>query len=426
MSTAMSSSPDPRGPDATVTDLASAAVLGALLWDPRRVQDVMDWLEPADFPHPMHRAVYATLVGLVAAGEPVNLLELPATLASGRFHDVHVDPGRPGPLGAAGLHTLLSFTPATPRAETHDGQHHSEHVRYGQLVLEDSVRRQVHAAGVRLEQHAREAIVAVDGDPSLPGYEATASAIARLEPVLDTIERHLEHLNARLDRPAGGDAAPGPDPAATQRARSTAARRGDGQAPVDLQRAELAVIGGCLAAPDLRRTALIMLTPDDFTTPRIAATWTALTTLAGRGEPVDFVLLAAAVQRHGTSGNGAQGMTPAELFRLAQRGDRGLGNRAVQTVARAALCRAMSAAQVQIAAAAADPTLAARHVIQDARTSLRRAQATARRLLGEPEAAASSSRRTPAVAAPINTAAGTPRSVRSSAPPTPVPVYRHR
>jgi hypothetical protein len=42
----------------------------------------------------------------------------------------------------------------------------------------------------------------------------------------------------------------------------------------------------------------------------------------------------------------------------------------VQTVARAALRRAMSAAQVQIAAAAADPTLAARHVIQDARTSL--------------------------------------------------------
>ena len=276
----MSSSPDPRGPDATVTDLASAAALGALLWDPRRVRDVMDWLEPADFPHPMHRAVYATLVGLVAAGEPVNLLELPATLASGRFHDVHVDPGRPGPLGAAGLHTLLSFTPATPRAETHDGQHHSEHVRYGQLVLQDSVRRQVHAAGVRLEQHAREAIVAVDADPSLPGYEATASAIARLEPVLDTIERHLEHLNARLDRPAGGDAAPGPDPAAAQRARSAAARGGDGQAPVDLQRAELAVIGGCLAAPDVRRTALVMLTPDDFTTPRIAATWTALSTLA--------------------------------------------------------------------------------------------------------------------------------------------------
>ena len=79
-----------------------------------------------------------------------------------------------------------------------------------------------------------------------------------------------------------------------------------------------------------------MLTPDDFTTPRIAATWTALTTLAGRGEPVDFVLLAAAVQRHGTSRNGAQGMPPAELFRLAQRGDRGLGHRAVQTVARAA------------------------------------------------------------------------------------------
>src|SRR3954454_4838734 len=98
MSTAVSSSPDPRGPDATVTDLASAAVLGGLLWDPRRVRDVIGSLEPADFPHPMHRAVYATLGGLVAAGEPVILLHHPATLGSGRFHDVHVDPGRPGPL----------------------------------------------------------------------------------------------------------------------------------------------------------------------------------------------------------------------------------------------------------------------------------------------------------------------------------------
>ena len=107
-------SPDPRGPDATVADLASAAVLGAVLWDPRRLREVMDWLEPDDFLHPVHRAIYATVTGLVAAGEPVNLMRLPAALASGRFHEVHVDPSEPGPLGAAGLHTFLAFTPATP------------------------------------------------------------------------------------------------------------------------------------------------------------------------------------------------------------------------------------------------------------------------------------------------------------------------
>ena len=278
----MSSSPDPRGPDATVTDLASAAVLGALLWDPRRVQEVMDWLEPADFPHPMHRAVYATLVGLVAAGEPVNLLELPATLASGRFHDVHVDPGRPGPLGAAGLHTLLSFTPATPRAEkprrtTSQRTRPLRPARARGLGTPPGTRRRGAPRAACPRGHRRRR-----RGPRLPGYEATASAIARLEPVLDTIERHLEHL--KTTRPScRRRRRTGSGPRGPQRARSTEARGGDGQAPVDLQRAELAVIGGCLAAPDVRRTALVMLTPDDFTTPRIAATWTALTTLAGRG-----------------------------------------------------------------------------------------------------------------------------------------------
>jgi hypothetical protein len=88
----------------TVADFASAAVLGAVLWDPRRLREVMDWLEPDDFLHPVHRAVYATVSGLVAAGEPVDLMRLPAVLASGRFHEVHVDAREPGPLGAAGLH----------------------------------------------------------------------------------------------------------------------------------------------------------------------------------------------------------------------------------------------------------------------------------------------------------------------------------
>ena len=117
----------------------------------------------------------------------------------------------------------------------------------------------------------------------------------------------------------------------------------------------------------------------------MAATWTALTALAARGDPIDFVLLAAAVARHATTTGGVPGLAPAELFRLAERGDPGIGARAVQTVARASLRRAMAAAQHQLAAAAADPTLAAEQVIRDARSSLRRAQATARRLLGEAE-----------------------------------------
>ena len=264
-------SPDPRGPDATVADLASAAVLGAVLWDPRRLREVMDWLEPDDFLHPVHRAIYATVTGLVAAGEPVNLMRLPAALASGRFHEVHVDPSEPGPLGAAALHTLLAFTPATPpRGGRYDEQPRSEHVRYAQLVLEASVRRQVHAAGVRIAQHAREAIDVVDDSPTPPVYATVAAAVEKLGPVLDTIERHLQHLADRLDHPQGTGAGP---PGATAAQRDADTTIGTGRVPAELpvpaelHHAELAVLGGCLVAPGVRRTALSILVPADSSFP---------------------------------------------------------------------------------------------------------------------------------------------------------------
>jgi DnaB helicase-like protein len=246
---AMGSSPDPRGPDATVADLAAAAVLGAVLWDPRRLREVMDWLEPDDFLHPVHRAIYATVTGLVAAGEPVDLMRLPAVLASGCFHEVHVNPREPGPLGAAALHTFLSFTPATPpRGGRFDGQPRSEHVRYAQLVLEASVRRAVHDAGVHIAQHAREAIDVVDASPTPPVYATVAAAVARLRPVLATIERHLTHLADRLDHPQGTPAEP--PPRATGSPGSATTTLGAGRAPAQQPGA-----GTGARTPDLEQMA---------------------------------------------------------------------------------------------------------------------------------------------------------------------------
>ena len=155
-------------------------------------------------------------------------MRLPAALASGRFHEVHVDPSEPGPLGAAGLHTLLAFTPATPpRGGRYDEQPRSEHVRYAQLVLEASVRRQVHAAGVRIAQHAREAIDVVDDSPTPPVYATVAAAVEKLGPVLDTIERHLQHLADRLDHPQATGAGP-PGATAAQRDAEHDHRHGPG------------------------------------------------------------------------------------------------------------------------------------------------------------------------------------------------------
>jgi hypothetical protein len=85
-------------------------------------------------------------------------------------------PGSPDRWAPPGC-TLLSFTPATPpRGGRYDEQPRSEHVRYAQLVLEASVRRQVHAAGVCIAQHAREAIDVVDrGRLRFPGRAGLSS-----------------------------------------------------------------------------------------------------------------------------------------------------------------------------------------------------------------------------------------------------------
>ena len=41
-----------RDPKTTTIELAEQALLGALLWDPNWVRDVMEWLEPDDFNRP--------------------------------------------------------------------------------------------------------------------------------------------------------------------------------------------------------------------------------------------------------------------------------------------------------------------------------------------------------------------------------------
>ena len=68
------------------------------------------------------------------------------SLAAGEFHDLPVPRDGSGPLRAAHLHTLMAMTPAA------DLSHRTEHVLYGRLVLEASIRRQVAQLGARINQ----------------------------------------------------------------------------------------------------------------------------------------------------------------------------------------------------------------------------------------------------------------------------------
>lgn len=371
---------NPTNPSAG--DLAASALIGALLWDPARTSEVSEWLEPDDFAHWAHRAIYQTLTGLLADGQPVDLLSLPEVLASGRYHDVPIARGSNGPLAAPALHSLLAATPATPRAD--DLARHgvptarSEHVRYGRIVLEESIRRQVAAAGTRINQQAREA----------SGRDADTAAELVAPLMTETLAR-LDELGARLGNAGGaGRIAAALNPRSPERLRETISPSiGGGKVRPPLStatvaQAERTLIGSCLVSDELRQHVAGRLLPEDFTTPAAVETWVAITALMQRGEPVDFVLVAVEVERRGAGSEAQAAYTPADLARLASRGDAPSGYRAADTVVRAALARAAENARNELAELAADRAQAGPNLIHNARAAVGGVQATARRLGG--------------------------------------------
>jgi replicative DNA helicase len=356
-------------------------LLGALLWDPERIDDVADWLQPQDFRKWGDRAVYATLVGLRNDGRPIDLLQLPDELAAGQYHDAHVErsDGR-GPLSAAALHTYLSTTPATPPQENAPAR--SEHVQYARLVLDDSIRREVEALGTRIDQHARH----------LAGQDS-ASAAETLVGVLADVHARIRQLNGRLDEAHRGGSAIAA--ALNEQAAPAAAGRGqnpDVQDPAaaaaaptarDLRRAEYTLIGASLISPDLRELAAGRLRARDFANPEIAATWEAIRSLQQHRQPVDVVLVAAEVERQGEVPGLGRGLEPRQLLWLVQRSEHVASPyKAMETVVRAALTRAVHGGSEQLQALLGDRAQSGAELLTSAQHTVSGVEHTVRRLTG--------------------------------------------
>jgi replicative DNA helicase len=390
--------PDPA---VVMAELAEAALLGALMWDPRRLQDI-SWLDPSDFSRPSHQAIYQTLVGLVAGGKPIDLLSLPDVLHRGDYHELHSDnTAGNGPLSAYALSELLSMTPAKPGADSpSDEPAPSEHRRYGEIVLEASIRRQVLRAGISIEQTAL--------DYSNLGVDAAFGAIDR---ILDATTTRLDELTHRLGESrqiasAIGAALTGSPPRGSISRLPTSSEIGAAldsgavrataspelsalslELPVPsaatLRRAEYALIGACLTEPWLREIAHYRLRAEDFAEPEVAATWLALSNLTDSGEPVDFVLVGAEVQRHGEHPDYGHGIEPLQLATLSRRADVVSGSRAISEVIRAALSRAAAHAHNTIAEAGADRTQDSARLLAGARDAVQRIDAIRQRLDGQ-------------------------------------------
>lgn len=361
---------------AQVTELAERALLGALLWEPRRLTDVQ-WLRAEDFHRPAYGAIYATLRGMARDRKPIDLAALPQvmTAAHGVYHDIQA--GQYGPLSGPALADLLRDTPADDLASsgtTARAADSAEHRRYAQLVLEASIRRQVVAMGARIEQVATQ------------DQRATPAASAELEVYVTRLDtpRLVETLTRQLDRAATrlGELAdqltratdPG-DPTVTA-----------GGGPRDIPAlvaahprrypapaAEQVLIGACLTVPWLRELATSRLIGDDLTHQANAATWTSLRAMTQAGQPVDYVLLAARqVRDHADvrAPDRAAPLRPVELARLAQRSNVAAGCHALGEVTHTALLRAADRTQRILATLARDPALDSGRLVDTTRQVL--------------------------------------------------------
>ena len=113
-----------------------AAAIGGLILQPAALDDVRDWLQPTDFATPHYGDWYTHLLDMRARGTPIDQMTLLSAL---RCADQ---------LGPQGQHAdeLATITMAAPvPAST---------ITYCRNVLDESIRSQVAAVGVRLTQLA--------------------------------------------------------------------------------------------------------------------------------------------------------------------------------------------------------------------------------------------------------------------------------
>jgi hypothetical protein len=138
---------------------AEQALLGAILLNPAQL-DRVTWLQPDDFTHPAHTALFAAARDLAQAGHPAPTTEGPPPLAW--LADVtNKASTRTRGLTMPYLHTLAGACP------------HAEHAPvYGRMVLESAVRRRILQHATRLHLSARAALLHGDVGEALRHADA--------------------------------------------------------------------------------------------------------------------------------------------------------------------------------------------------------------------------------------------------------------
>ena len=161
-------------------DTAEQSVLGAILIDKDAMVDVAEFLRPEHFYKDSHAKIFAAMLSLYEAHEPVDVITLTAELKkAGELKDVG---------GASYLSDLLNVVPTAAHAE-----------RYGRIILEHATKRKLIEAAAKLNElafneegsaqkildHAEQELFAISQDSTrrdfLPIKDALASSFDRLD-----------------------------------------------------------------------------------------------------------------------------------------------------------------------------------------------------------------------------------------------------
>ncbi|MGW3183272.1 DnaB-like helicase N-terminal domain-containing protein [Kitasatospora sp. NPDC001119] len=257
---------------------AEQALLGALLLSPTELDSVR-WLKPAHFLRPAHAALYEVLLAQRTAGHP----GAESGADDGQLRDFAL-----GAMAAAGTASrglgpgygasLIAICPLPRHARV-----------YARMVLESSIRRQVHERAHRLQLAARtdalDAVLELTGELRQALHE-----LADLWGALDERPRPL----------------PGPWPLElTDAVRETTATD------------ETALLSSATAAPAALDEITRWLRPGDFLDRGHGAVFQALAALARRGEPIDPLTVLWEAQHQGAI---ASGVITADGVRAATRG----------------------------------------------------------------------------------------------------------
>ncbi|MFD8590812.1 DnaB-like helicase N-terminal domain-containing protein [Streptomyces sp. NPDC059637] len=340
---------------------AEQALLGALLLEPHRLQELGD-MEPEQFANAAHRALFTALRATPPPDADEHARDatwLSTVLATARATMPTLTPGYP--------HQLVQACPWPRHLPS-----------YARIVRGEHARRLLRAHAAQLNQAAT--------DLALP------------DPVAEVITQ-AEALAALLDRMTGQFAShPGSMP------RTPAPAPSGGQPRAESMEEERMLLAGATACPS-EVAELRWLMPADFVHPLHATLWTCLTTLVHRGTDIDPVTVLWEAQHRGAIHPG--GATAEDVLAIVSTPVGSPDFWAEKILRRSFLTRACSVA-ARIASLAEDPANTPHQLVVAGRRALTDLTAVAARLHQAISPTPAPRARSAAHAAPARPRAGPP------------------